>query len=97
MGKRSIAVAVAFVFAGGFSLGAGAQAPAPKSLKVQSTWPASITLQDHLRILAERIDKLTQGSLKIEALAAGQIVPPFEVLDATNKKVLDGYHAISYY
>ena len=30
-------------------------------------------------------------------LAAGQIVPPFEVLDATNKKVLDGFHAISYY
>ena len=64
---------------------------------MQSTWPASITLQDHLRILAERIDKLTQGSVKIEALAAGQIVPPFEVLDATNKKVLDGFHAIAYY
>ena len=35
--------------------------------------------------------------MKIEALAAGQIVPPFEVLDATNKKVLDGWHAIAYY
>jgi TRAP-type mannitol/chloroaromatic compound transport system substrate-binding protein len=50
-----------------------------------------------LRILAERIDKLTQGSVKVETLAAGQIVPPFEVLDATNKKVLDGFHAIAYY
>ena len=30
-------------------------------------------------------------------LAAGQIVPPFEVLDATNKKVIDGWHSISYY
>ena len=30
-------------------------------------------------------------------LAAGQIVPPFEVLDATHKKVIDGWHAIAYY
>ena len=64
---------------------------------MQSTWPASITLQDHFRIFAERVDKLTQGSLKIDPAAAGQIVPAFEVLDATNKKVLDGWHAIAYY
>ena len=94
MGKRTIAAAAAMVFAAGFSLSANAQT---KAVKVQSTWPASITLQDHLRILADRVDKLTSGSVKIEALAAGQIVPPFEVLDATNKKVLDGFHAISYY
>src|SRR2546422_10872456 len=30
-------------------------------------------------------------------MAAGQIVPAFEVLDATNRKVLDGWHAIAYY
>jgi TRAP-type mannitol/chloroaromatic compound transport system substrate-binding protein len=68
-----------------------------KTLKMQSTWPASLTLQDNFRYFAERVDKLTSGQLKIEALAAGQIVPPFEVLDATHKKVLDGAHAVSYY
>jgi TRAP-type mannitol/chloroaromatic compound transport system substrate-binding protein len=93
MMKRTLTAAV---FAA-LSFNVHAQAPASKSLKVQSTWPASLTIQDHLRILADRVDKLTSGSLKIEVLAAGQIVPPFEVLDATNKKVLDGYHAISYY
>jgi TRAP-type mannitol/chloroaromatic compound transport system substrate-binding protein len=77
--------------------GAQAQAPAAKSIKMQSTWPASNSIQDHFRIFAERVDKLTAGSIKIDAMAAGQIVPPFEVLDATNKKVLDGWHAISYY
>ena len=92
--KRSIALAVTSAC---LAFGAQAQAPATKTIKVQSTWPASITLQDHLRILAERIDKLTGGSVKIEAMAAGQIVPAFEVLDATNKKVIDGWHAISYY
>jgi TRAP-type mannitol/chloroaromatic compound transport system substrate-binding protein len=30
-------------------------------------------------------------------MPAGQIVPAFEVLDATHKKVLDGWHAIAYY
>ncbi len=91
MKRHAILAAILLAF------GTSAHAQSPKSLKVQSTWPASNTLQDHLRILAERVDKLSSGSLKIEASAAGQIVPAFEVLDATNKKVLDGFHAISYY
>src|SRR4051812_36453050 len=92
--KRSLALAVSAAL---FALGAQAQAPATKTLKMQSTWPASNTLQEHFRMFGERVDKLTQGSLKIDAMPAGQIVPAFEVLDATNKKVLDGWHAISYY
>ena len=43
------------------------------------------------------MDKLTGGALKIEVYAAGQLVPPFEILDATHKKVIDGGHGISYY
>src|SRR5947208_17047208 len=93
MRMRTLAAAVAAVAA--FS--AQAQAPAAKSIKMQSTWPASNTLQDHFRIFAERVDKLTQGAIKIEALPAGQIVPAFEVLDATNKKLLAGWQAICYY
>jgi TRAP-type mannitol/chloroaromatic compound transport system substrate-binding protein len=96
MNMRTIAVAVTVAVAG-FSLSAHAQAPASRSLKMQSSWPASITIQDHFRLFAERVDKLTAGSVKIEAMAAGQIVPAFEVLDATNKKVIDGWHSISYY
>ena len=68
-----------------------------KTLKMQSTWPASLTLQDNFKMFADRVDKLTGGSLKIEVLAAGQIVPPFEILDATSKKVIDGGQGISYY
>src|SRR5262249_33129397 len=58
--------------------GALAQAPAPRTLKMQSSWPASNTLQEHFKLFAERMEKLTQGSLKIDAMPAGQIVPPFE-------------------
>jgi TRAP-type mannitol/chloroaromatic compound transport system substrate-binding protein len=84
----------------GFAAQAVAQAPAatgPRTLKMQSTWPASSTLQDNFKLFAERVDKLTAGQLKVDALAGGQVVPPFEVLDATHKKVLDGAHAVSYY
>src|SRR5262249_18626504 len=74
-----------------------AQQGAAKNLKFQSTWPASLTLQDNFRDFAQRVDKLTRGEVKIEAMAAGQIVPPFENLDATHKKVLDGGHGVAYY
>jgi TRAP-type mannitol/chloroaromatic compound transport system substrate-binding protein len=74
-----------------------AQAQSGKTLKMQSTWPASLTLQDNCHYFAERVDKLTASQLKIDAMPAGQVVPAFEVLDATHKKVLDGAHAVSYY
>ncbi len=68
-----------------------------KTLKMQSTWPASLTLQDNFRMFADRMDKLTSGQVKIEAMAAGQVVPAFEILDATHKKVIDGGHGVAYY
>ena len=64
-----------------------------KTLKMQATWPASLTLYENFLMWAERVDKLSGGSLKVEAMPAGQVVPAFEVLDATHKKVLDGAHA----
>jgi TRAP-type mannitol/chloroaromatic compound transport system substrate-binding protein len=76
---------------------AAAQQPAAKQLKMQSTWPASLTLQDNFRMFADRVDKLTRGEVKIEAMAAGQVVPAFEILDAANKKVIDGGHGVAYY
>jgi TRAP-type mannitol/chloroaromatic compound transport system substrate-binding protein len=99
-GFRKTLALTAVAAALGFAAQAGAQAPAasgPKTLKMQSTWPASLTLQENFKMFGDRVDKLTGGQLKIETMAAGQVVPPFEVLDATHKKVLDGAHAVSYY
>ena len=97
MRKHSIAIAVSVAVAAVFSQGASAQAPAVKNLKMQGSWPASATIQDSFKGINERIEKLTGGSIKIETMAAGQVVPPFEVLDAANKKVIDGWDSISYY
>jgi len=91
---KKVLTLTAFAAAVAMALPAGAQV---KNLKMQSTWPASLTLQDNFRYFAERVDKLTSGQVKIEALAAGQIVPAFEILDATHKKVIDGGHGVAYY
>ncbi len=95
--KPLVASLAAAALVAGLAGPAAAQAPAGRNLKMQSTWPASLTLQDNFRFFGERVDKLTGGQLKIEVMAAGQVVPAFEILDATHKKVIDGGHGIAYY
>ncbi|MGH7303866.1 MAG: TRAP transporter substrate-binding protein, partial [Candidatus Rokuibacteriota bacterium] len=95
------ALALAIVLGSALALTLGstpiARAQAPVVLKVQASWPASLTIFEQFKLIAERADKLSGGSLKIETLPAGTIVPAFEVLDATHKKVIDGFHSVSYY
>jgi TRAP-type mannitol/chloroaromatic compound transport system substrate-binding protein len=62
---------------------------------MQTTWPPASTLQENSKVFGERVDKLTAGALKIEIMTG--VVPPFEVLDAINKKVLDGGQGVTYY
>ena len=62
-------------------------------LKMQATWPATSTLYENFTYFAARVDKLSGGALRVETMPAGQIVPAFEVLDATHKKVIDGAHS----
>ena len=59
--------------------------------------PPSSTTQDALKFFAERVEKLTGGQLKIESLPGGAVVPPFEIMDGTHKKVIDGAWGISYW
>jgi TRAP-type mannitol/chloroaromatic compound transport system substrate-binding protein len=86
------ALCVAFGLGLAFALSGEVQAQQTRTLKMQSSWPASLTLQENFTYFAERVGKLSGGTLKIDAMPAGQVVPAFEVLDATHKKVLDGAH-----
>ncbi len=86
--KQFVRPAVALAAIAAFSAGAQAQT----NLKMQASWPASLTLYDNFTFFADRVSKMTAGAVKIEAMPAGQVVPAFEVLDATHKKVLDGAH-----
>jgi TRAP-type mannitol/chloroaromatic compound transport system substrate-binding protein len=74
-----------------------AVAQGSRTLKMEATWPASSLLFDNFKMFAERVEKLSAGRLKIDALPAGAIVPPFEVLEATSKHVLDGAHGWAAY
>jgi TRAP-type mannitol/chloroaromatic compound transport system substrate-binding protein len=93
----AVALLAAFSMLGGSLAPPPATAQAPVTLKMQASWPAALTLFDNFKMFAERVDKLSAGRLKIEPLPAGAIVPAFEVLDATNKKVIDGAHTWAAY
>jgi TRAP-type mannitol/chloroaromatic compound transport system substrate-binding protein len=89
LGHWPLAVTVAVLAA---ALLLPGSALAQKKLKMEATWPASSTLYENFKMFAERLAVLTGGQIQIETLAAGAIVPAFEVLDATHKGVIDGAH-----
>jgi TRAP-type mannitol/chloroaromatic compound transport system substrate-binding protein len=89
--RAAAALAAVAAFSG------AAQAQQVVNLKMQATWPASLTLYENFTYFVDRIQKVSGGQLKIDAMPAGQVVPAFEVLDATHKKVLDGAVSIDYY
>lgn len=89
--------AVRRLLGGGGLLAAAAFAVMPavaqtKTLKMQASWPASLTLYENFTDFTKRVEVLTAGRIKIEAMPAGTVVPAFEVLDAAHKKVIDGAH-----
>src|SRR5258706_16135142 len=83
---RSLAFGVAALFA------AGAQAQTT-NLKMQATWPASLTLYENFTYFVERVGKMSGGQLRIDAMPAGPGVPALDVVDSTHKKGLPGSHS----
>ena len=92
--SRTVFVAA---ISGALAFAGNALAQQSRTLKMQSAVPNASTTQDAFKFFADRVDKLTGGNLKIEALPGGAVVPPFEILDAAHKKVLDGAYGISYW
>jgi len=66
-------------------------------LKFQATWPAGSTLYENFLMFAEQVKKMSGGRLEIETLPAGAVVPPFEVLNAVSRGVIDGGHSWASY
>jgi TRAP-type mannitol/chloroaromatic compound transport system substrate-binding protein len=67
-------------------------------LKFQAAFPSSTKFYQSYELFNERVKAMSNGRLEIEALPGGAIVPAFEVLDATARRVLDGgYSAAAYY
>ncbi len=66
-------------------------------LKVQTAVPTSSIYFELMKHFAERVDKMSNGRLKMEILPDGAVVNAFEILDAVDKGVVDGGYAWAHY
>lgn len=66
-------------------------------LRFQTAFPASSLFFENAKYFSERVKALSGGRLQIEMLPPGAVVPPFEVLDAVHKGVIDGGHTAPAY
>ncbi len=87
MKRMFVTVLVGFAFLLG--IGATASAQQPMVWKMQSTWTAGDFHQTNPKKFVEMVEAMSGGRLKIDLMAAGAVVPAFEVMDATHKGILD--------
>ena len=64
-----------------------------RTLRTQASWPAASLLFENYTLLADRVDKMSGGRVRVQTQPGGAIVGPFEVLDATHTGTLDGAHS----
>jgi TRAP-type mannitol/chloroaromatic compound transport system substrate-binding protein len=76
---------------------ANASAQSVTKLRFESAFPASSLFFENSKYFTERVKALSGGRLMIEMLPPGAVVPPFELLDAVHKGVLDGAHTAAAY
>lgn len=72
-------------------------AQAPKTLKMQSSWPASDVFQEMAGQYKERVEAMSGGRLKIDLLPAGSVVGAFQVQDACHDGTIDAAHTVPVY
>ncbi|NGR09620.1 TRAP transporter substrate-binding protein [bacterium SGD-2] len=70
------------------------KAQSPTTFRFQSTWPTVDIFHEFALDLAQKINDMTGGELKLEVLPAGAVVPAFSLLDAVAKGTLDGGHGV---
>ncbi|MCC7546948.1 MAG: TRAP transporter substrate-binding protein [Burkholderiales bacterium] len=66
-------------------------------LRFQGAFPTSSLFFENSKYFADRVKAMSGGRLQIEMLPPGAVVPPFEVLDAVHKGVIDGGHTAPAY
>ena len=85
--RKVLTVLFALALVAAFSSPAGAQQT--YNFKMQSTWTAGDFHHQNPTKFVEIVEKASGGRVKINLMAAGAVVPAFEVLDAVNKGILD--------
>ncbi|MBW1790144.1 MAG: TRAP transporter substrate-binding protein [Deltaproteobacteria bacterium] len=59
---------------------------------LQSAWTAGDFHQKNPEGFANKVSEMTGGRFKIRVMAAGSVVPAFELLEAVHKEILDAAH-----
>lgn len=72
-------------------------AQAPIKLKFQSTWPNKDIFHEFAGDYVKRVNAMTGGRVELELLAAGSVVPAFQMADAVSAGILDGGHGVAAY
>src|SRR5438445_6492320 len=62
------------------------------SWRIQSAWPAKDVFHEFAVDYAKRVGEMASGRLRIDVVAAGSVVPPLQMADATHAGILDGCH-----
>lgn len=97
--RRKFLGGAAGVAAGGGTLLAAPHIARAQStvLKMQGSWGDQSIFSEMARQYAERVDKMSGGSLTIDYLPAGAVVQAFQVQDACHDGVLDAAHTVTAY
>jgi len=65
--------------------------------KYQSTWPTKDIFHDMAVDYAKKVNDMSGGRLKLDVLAAGAVVPAFQMSDAVHSGILDAGHGVCAY
>jgi TRAP-type mannitol/chloroaromatic compound transport system substrate-binding protein len=65
--------------------------------KYQSTWPTKDIFHEDAVDYAKKVNEMSGGRLKLEVLAAGAVVPAFQMQDAVHSGILDAGHGVCAY
>jgi TRAP-type mannitol/chloroaromatic compound transport system substrate-binding protein len=66
-------------------------------MRVQTAVPSASIYFELLKRFGDRVDKMSNGRLKMEMMPDGAIVSAFEILDAVDKGVVEGGYAWTHY
>lgn len=65
--------------------------------KYQSTWPTKDIFHEDAVDYAKKVNEMSGGRLKLDVLAAGAVVPAFQMQDAVHSGILDAGHGVCAY
>jgi len=66
--------------------------------KIVTSWPSTLPiLGEGPQVMADQIETMSQGRLKIQVFASGELVPPLETFDAVDAGTAEMGHSVAYY